>query len=256
MKLIKPANKTAMPSFDLSILRQQLPSEILLEVAPVIDRVTDLLPEERALVESAVDSRRFEFSSARCLARDLLAELGVAEQALLPNSDRSPIWPQGVIGSLSHSRRFCAVAVANQISSSEQSSTPSPRLLGVGVDLEDIRALRTPLFAELLTADELRRLDPAASQEQQANQVLAAFSIKEAVYKAMSPIDNDGLAFHDVEIHLESDSLFAPNLKMPKIIGLDGLQRRLPQNCVLTAFQLTQNQSFLSIVTITQIQYG
>lgn len=238
----------AMADFDLSILRQQLPSGVLLEVAPVKDHLNDLLPEERALVEAAVASRRFEFSSARCLARRLLTDLGAKQQPLLPNADRSPIWPQGVIGSLSHSRRFCATAVARP------ESHVAAGLLGIGVDLEDMRPLRTPLFAELLTERELQQLDPHASQEQQANHVLATFSIKEAVYKAMSPINNDGLAFHDVEIQFEPDVFRDPCLKKATIIRLDGLSRRLPPNCMLTAYQLTQNQSFVSIVSITQSQ--
>ncbi|MCP4093307.1 MAG: 4'-phosphopantetheinyl transferase superfamily protein [Planctomycetes bacterium] len=252
-----------MASFDLSGLRQQLLSEVLLEVAPVVDRVHDLLPEEAALVASAVESRRNEFSSARCLARQLLAELGAAEQPLLPNPDRSPIWPQGVIGSLSHGRRYCAAMVAPSanetannpatVSSGAEPPSSIPRLLGIGVDLEDIRSLHTPLFQELLTERELSLLDPTASQEQQALQVLAAFSIKEAVYKAMWPINNDGLAFHDVEIRFHPELSLGPDLKAAKIVGLDGLTHRLPPRCQLNAYQLTQNQTFLSIVTILQM---
>lgn len=235
-----------MPSFDLSGLRKLLPTGVLLDVASVVDRVDELLPEERVLVESAVESRRNEFSSARCLARKLLAELGHAEQALLPAADRSPIWPQGVLGSLSHGRRYCAATVAALDSSAR------PQLLGLGVDLEDIRSLRTALFTELLTQRELKQLNPADSQEQQAQQVLAAFSIKEAVYKAMSPINNDGLAFHDVEIRFLPKPSSGSDLKTAKVIGLDGLRHRLPTHPRIHAYQLTQNQSFLSVVTISQ----
>lgn len=218
----------------LADFRQQLPQSLLLEVAPVKDHLADLLPEERDIVAHAVASRRCEFSSARYLAHRLLREIGCFPQPLLLLDDRSPSWPQGVLGSLSHSRHWCA-ALITQIGG---------KILGVGVDLEDQRPLRAELFPEILTLREREALATIESREQQSVQALASFSLKEAVYKCMYPVGNTGLGFHAVEV----STPYSPS--HPQLLPLDDLQRRLPNNSLLNAYQLRQNDAVLSVVLL------
>ena len=61
---------------------------------------------------AAVDKRQREFATGRRLAHGLLTELGVGGGPLLPGRDRAPIWPDGVVGTISHSRAWCVVAAA------------------------------------------------------------------------------------------------------------------------------------------------
>ena len=72
----------------------------------------ELFPEERACLAKAVEKRRAEFGTARVCARRALAQLGFPPMPLVPNKDRSPVWPQGVVGSITHTRGYCAVIVA------------------------------------------------------------------------------------------------------------------------------------------------
>jgi len=224
-----------MIAFDLTDLRAWLPNSLLFAIAPVRDCYSQLQPEEQAVIERAVDSRRHEFSSARILAHTLLTELGRGMEPLLPLPDRSPAWPQGILGSLSHSRLWCAAALAPN----------SKELVGVGVDIEDLRPLRSDLFAEILTPQELQSLQHDVPPQDLSARVLAVFSIKEAVYKCLYPFGNSGLGFHAMEVYFHAD------LNRPQIIPMEGLQERLPPGACLQAYWLQQGEVILSVVTLT-----
>ena len=81
-----------------TLLRGLFDDEILVASSPLVFCEDDLTPGERELVAKAVDSRRREFSTGRVLARDLLRELGSETAELLRDSDRVPVWPEGVGG--------------------------------------------------------------------------------------------------------------------------------------------------------------
>jgi hypothetical protein len=61
-----------------------------------------LFPEKEAVISRAVDKRRREFQTVRHCARRALRELGVPPAAVLPGERREPVWPPGVVGSLTH----------------------------------------------------------------------------------------------------------------------------------------------------------
>jgi len=115
----------------------------------------DLLPEERALVERAVDSRRREFATGRVLARRLLGGLGLDPGPLLRDADRVPRWPSGALGCIAHTRDLCAVGVA-----------PAGAVAGLGLDVEGDAPLEPALRARICTSTERRWLavhDPATA---------------------------------------------------------------------------------------------
>ena len=67
-------------------------------------------------------ARRDSFSSGRYCVRAAQAELAIPAQEIGRN-ERAPIWPQGCIGSISHSASVAVAAL-------------STSLTGVGVDIE------------------------------------------------------------------------------------------------------------------------
>jgi 4'-phosphopantetheinyl transferase EntD len=147
--------------------------------------------EEHEAVARAVAKRRREYLAVRCLARQALEQLGVRPQALLNRADRSPIWPEGVVGSLSHTHGWCGVAVAQQ----------NPGCLGIGIDAERVYEMSAGVMERILTSRE-RECLPAAQVE--ATQALATlvFSAKEAVYKCIYPVLGRYVGFEEVEIPL------------------------------------------------------
>jgi 4'-phosphopantetheinyl transferase EntD len=157
-----------------------------LAIGPVGSFESLLTDAEAAYVAGAVASRRREFATGRRLAKRALAHLGVPATQLLRREDRSPIWPDGVCGSISHCSHF-AVGAA------------STRWRSVGVDVECAHRLSPPIYDSLFTPDELA----AAGGAEPA--LTALFSAKEAVFKAIFPITGEFANFTDAEIGLDLD---------------------------------------------------
>lgn len=223
-----------MNKMAFSPLFKRLPPGLEVQVAKVEDCLRDLSEPEQALVSNAIASRRAEFSSTRKLAHQMLERLGFPKAPLLINPDRSPAWPKEVLGSLSHSRAHCAVALCDKKS----------EILGVGIDIEDQRPIKTKMFAEILTPQELERLQRFTPEERHSEFVLRAFTVKEALYKAMHPIGNEGLGFHAMETDFRADST------RPRVLPMADLQRRLPQGCKIQAHHHRHGQTYLSVVIV------
>jgi 4'-phosphopantetheinyl transferase EntD len=73
-----------------------------------------LIPAEVAVISRAVEKRRREFQTVRHCARRALDELGLPPAAIPPGGHREPLWPPGVVGSLTHCTGYRAAAVAHQ----------------------------------------------------------------------------------------------------------------------------------------------
>jgi len=159
---------------------------------PIDDRGDDLLPEELALVARAVPKRRREFATGRRAARELLASLGLPGGALLRNEDRTPVWPAGVVGSISHCDGLCVVAVAR-----------ASDVGGIGVDVEPDLPLGPDLWPRICTATELATLVGPAPQDERGRVARLVFSAKEAFYKSVFPSLREVLGFHQVELQVD-----------------------------------------------------
>jgi len=149
------------------------------------------------LVQSAVDKRRLEFSRGRQCARAALRRLGFADGPILTGSQREPLWPAGVVGSITHTDGLCLAAVASQKSYS-----------GVGIDVEPAAPL-TPAVAERIATEvEMNALSAMPP-------LLAArliFSAKESFYKSQFYLTREFLGFFDVSIELEPGGEFSARL--------------------------------------------
>jgi 4'-phosphopantetheinyl transferase EntD len=165
--------------------------ELSVRVAELCDDTSHLLPAERALLAGVAPVRRRELATGRALARALLRELGEKDQALLADAQRVPRWPPAAVGSISHTRALCAVAVA-----------PRARVRALGLDLEDDAPLEPGLWREILLERELARLTALPSAER-GRAARLVFSAKEAVHKCQFPEARVALEFHDVEVELD-----------------------------------------------------
>ena len=143
-------------------------------------------PEEARCVARAVPARVAEFAAGRLCARLALAELGVVGFPLLAAPDRSPVWPLGVVGSISHTAGHCAVVAGSRT-----------QFLGLGLDTELLAAVHAGLWSKLCTPPEHTRLGalPAA---QRARAAALIFAAKEAFYKMQYPLTRERLDFDAV----------------------------------------------------------
>jgi 4'-phosphopantetheinyl transferase EntD len=155
---------------------------------------TELFPEEERALGRAVEKRRREFVTGRALARRALARLGAGDGPVpVPSGERGePVWPDGVVGSITHCAvlRACAVARTDDVAS-------------VGIDAEVHERLPDGVFETVSSATERRLL---AGQGAGLSMDRVLFSAKEAVYKAWFPLARRWLGFEDVEMAIDADA--------------------------------------------------
>jgi 4'-phosphopantetheinyl transferase EntD len=142
--------------------------------------------EESGLGARAVPARRLAYHWGRALARRAVAGLGHEPAAIPRGSSREPLWPSGLVGSITHCDGYCAAAVAR-----------SAEWASVGVDAEVAQPVAPGVVARIAGAEEQERLAGAADPERAA---IALFSAKEAVYKVWFPLTGTWLGFHDVVV--------------------------------------------------------
>lgn len=162
---------------------------IVVDVAEIALVDAALFAEELAYLSSAVTKRRAEFGTARISARRAMLGLGVHAGALVPHSDRSPHWPPGIVGSISHTDRWSVVAVAR-----------ASDVTTLGLDLEPERRLDPAVIEAVCTSAERVALNRDGRGDDDA---VILFAAKEAFYKAQYPITRTFLAFEAVAIDLD-----------------------------------------------------
>src|SRR5207249_10625362 len=71
-------------------------------------------PRQRTTRDERFRLRQSIFDMGRACAAELLAELGARETSVAMAADRSPVWPQGYVGSITHTDDLLGVAVARR----------------------------------------------------------------------------------------------------------------------------------------------
>lgn len=139
---------------------------------------------------AAASKRQAEFLAGRVCAREALRRMTGEPHIPTVNEDRSPCWPDGVVGSITHGAGWAAAMVARR-----------ERWQGIGLDVEKrlpvARADR--LVGEILTPRELEGY-AALDDMQRALRVTLTFSIKESLFKALYPLVNTRFYFQDAEL--------------------------------------------------------
>jgi 4'-phosphopantetheinyl transferase EntD len=163
----------------------------------VVEETADF-PDPRLLpaaelreVQGAVPQRQREFAAGRLCARRALAGLGIEQFALRVGPHREPLWPPGVVGSITHTDSYCAAAVGL-----------AADIWSIGIDAEPAEPLDRDLISSICTEAEQRWLaSQAASQRGLLARVL--FSAKECWFKYQFPLTGRYVEFPELEIDLE-----------------------------------------------------
>src|ERR1700716_1152317 len=152
-----------------------------------------LSPETRSRLPQALrhatQKRQREFLAGRWCAEEALQCLGAGSTHVAMAKDRTPIWPVGVVGSITHTGDFAAAAVAW-----------AADIAGLGIDSEQIinpAAARD--IADICMVDEAMLFEPAHGRSF-CEFCTFVFSAKEAVFKCLFPLTRKFLEFSDVRI--------------------------------------------------------
>lgn len=180
-----------------------------------------LFAKEAKAMQRALPARVTEFSAGRSCAREALAMSGFPPSDIPMGQDRAPIWPNGVVGSISHGAGICLAVVAKQ-----------SRFLGLGIDVEPNDPLPTELSDIVLRGHE--------AQYRGVEQRIV-FSAKEAVYKSFYPTTKQLWGFDAVTIHLTPKGFDA---------RLNGVVPNWPTDRPVSGHVLRQNGVIVTAVSL------
>lgn len=142
-----------------------------------------LLEAEVPLIAKAIPKRRHEFARGRAAARTALAALGVAPGPILVGAYREPLWPSGIVGSITHCAALAWAAVARD-----------EQVEALGIDVEPSTPLPGEVRERVLSSTEAEALAKAVGMD------TVGFGAKECIHKAIHPATGVWLDFHDVRL--------------------------------------------------------
>jgi len=154
--------------------------------------VDALYAEEAALVAKAVPSRQAAFAAGRLCARSALQAIAAVPSPVLWDDARAPVWPQGVVGSITHTEGFCGAVVAGR-----------EEYDGIGIDAERRESVHEEIWEQVLTAAERTRLLACHDLERREAATII-FCAKEAFYKAQYQVTGSWLGFENADVRLEN----------------------------------------------------
>lgn len=164
-----------------------------------------LFPAEEAAIGQAVEKRRREFTTARACVREAFAQLGLPPSAVTNGPRGEPLWPTGIVGSITHCEgyRACALARSND-------------MVTIGIDAEPNAALPEGLLSDIAGSQELGWLEDRGRGTPGVHWDRLLFSAKESVYKAWFPLTGRWLGFEDAVVAFDDASTsFTARLLVP-----------------------------------------
>ncbi|TDE35586.1 4'-phosphopantetheinyl transferase family protein [Antarcticimicrobium sediminis] len=177
-----------------TLARPLLPGTVALVATDPNAAQPPALPQERAALSGARPARLREFDAGRAAARRAMVQLGAPPAPVLHGADRAPIWPEGLVGTITHGAGACLAALAYRRD-----------MQALGLDLEEAAPLEPDLFETICTGAELNHL-AALPPDQRGLRAKLIFSAKEAAYKAQYPLSHTLFDFQTLEIDIDTDA--------------------------------------------------
>ncbi|HYJ21105.1 MAG TPA: 4'-phosphopantetheinyl transferase superfamily protein [Solirubrobacterales bacterium] len=181
-----------------------LPAAVAVAEADAEERPVALFPEEEAAIARAVPKRRLEFAVGRDCAHRALGALGEAPGPVPTGERGEPVWPAGVVGSITHCDGYRGCAVAR-----------TTDLAALGIDAEPHAPLPAGLIDDIARPEERGPLAALAAADPSIHWDRLLFSAKESVYKAWFPLARRWLGFEDVVATIDPGGTFAARLLVP-----------------------------------------
>jgi 4'-phosphopantetheinyl transferase EntD len=187
-----------------ALFRTLVPSGVVVVEGPILTEEIQLYDEEMAEITGASQTRRVEFLTGRLYARKALVSLGVVDHPLRVGSGHQPMWPEGIVGSISHSATWCVVVAARDSLISNIGVHVQDHSLGDGAPVSRGAPLRSGADVsgtEVATDQELDDLRAAGVDDPVALVVSAKTSVCKAWHG--DPV----AAFDDVTIRVVGTGL-------------------------------------------------
>ncbi|RZT99024.1 4'-phosphopantetheinyl transferase EntD [Advenella incenata] len=159
-----------------------------------IDYYSDKLFDDFRVVKPAIFYklsviRKAEFLAGRIAALCALKNIGIENFPIEIRKNRVPLWPQGIVGSISHTcnRAVSVVSLTSEIKN-------------IGVDIENIMSIEnaSKVCSYIASRKEYELLMSTNFSFELCSTIL--FSAKETLFKAIYPVANIFFDFVDVEL--------------------------------------------------------
>ncbi len=146
--------------------------------------------ENHPSLDRAVIKRKAEFLAGRYAAQQAMKKLGIEKTTVGIGQHRNPIWPKGLVGSITHNATHAICAVARNTD-----------YQSIGIDLADPISLDTAnnIKDRIIQTNEVDTLVNLPLSFEQS--LTLAFSAKESLFKALYPQVETYFGFHAAEIH-------------------------------------------------------
>ena len=183
-------------------------------------------------LSKAVNKRQSEYLAGRYVAHYALSKLGIDVYDIPSRKDRSPTWPKGVSGSITHTNKkaICAVGYSNQC-----------ELLGL--DCEFWIEPHTENGIKHLIINEKEQFVLSTLDWTNEQSLTLAFSAKESLFKALYPKVQKYFNFNDARITSISleDNTFT--IQLEKDLDTD-----FPRSSVFKGIFIADHYEILTIV--------
>lgn len=178
------------------MIRDVLPDDVVSVTFDELDlddaaALAALYPVEAEQIGAAVESRRIEFAAARACAREAMTRLGLPTGPVIRGGRGMPVWPPGVVGTLTHTDGLRAAALA-----------PADRVRSLGLDVEPHGPLTDGVLDAVSLPAEAAWVRAARGEVGTIHWDRLLFTAKEATYKAWFPLTRRWLGFADAQITL------------------------------------------------------
>lgn len=150
-----------------------------------------LHPVEVEQIGAAVETRRIDFATARACAREAMTRLGVTPGPVIRGGRGNPVWPAGVVGTLTHTDGLRAAALAS-----------SDVVRSLGLDVEPHGALPEGVLEAVSLPEEAAWARAARDEAPRIHWDRVLFTAKEATYKTWFPLTRRWLGFSDARLRL------------------------------------------------------
>ncbi len=140
----------------------------------------------------ATARRKHQSAGARNLAIELLQGMDLAVEEIPRGVEGEPLWPNGIVGSLSHTDGYAAASLAR-----------SGDCRGIGIDVEPALPLPGETGELVLGEQERDWVNSVEVRLPAAGRMI--FCAKECVHKLVHPLTRTWLDFLDVRVVFEPD---------------------------------------------------